>query len=320
MNGGVIGTSERTFVYFDNVTFKANKASTGAIMVAYENFEEFGSEIVFQNCFLDSNIATTDVISLTDTRIAFFNCTFVNHDVNLISGTASKINIQNITVKNIRCSTSQSGCIFFIQGNTIFNASKISIDNVTSITDGTVVFAEKSWMNMSQFQISNVWTKAHGVFIYGSNSTVYLSGSSINNFSTNAIYLVFFDFISSELSFDNSKSQENNFDYSYEFGCVYMEFPLGKAYLNKSSFSSLRGSKWGGAISIQSPEGSNLSSIGIVVASSIFSNNSAVENGGAIFIRNQAFKIDNCSFNTNKAQRGAGIYFESDGKLIFKKK
>ena len=94
--------SERSWAYFNNITFINNFAESATILLAYENFNDFGAVTAFFDCKFESNIGNSELISVTDTTLLFVNCSFKNHIINLMTIFSSFLKMESIRLDSIR--------------------------------------------------------------------------------------------------------------------------------------------------------------------------------------------------------------------------
>ncbi len=96
-------------------------------------------------------------------------------------------------------------------------------------------------------------------------------------------------------------------------GCVYVWGTVGNVSITSTTMSSCRStssSYGGGAIFFRSVSGA------ITLQSSTFYNNSSAADGGAIYMYDQRFTMDNCTVSSNTASSdGGGMYLDGDNTL-----
>ena len=236
------------------------------------------------------------------------NCKFINcgNDSSISSGAALTVNGENFVVKNslfenntLTAHDSKGGAIYV-------DAIKFKLDNCTfknnTLSDGLGGHLYLTSNANNTVITGSRFINATGSAIVIDNVTdVSITDSSFvenKGVSGAGIYL-----INGTLSINGVKFTKNT---AQQYG--------GGLYLSNGTVYSMESNEflentanYGGAV---------YSNIALNIKDSIFNGNIAVYDGGALYLNCSDNVVDNVSFTSNKAKRGAGIFTNAD-KLTF---
>ena len=215
-----------------------------------------------------------------------------------------------------------------VNSKLIFNDSKVKINQCSQPTDGCIVYAEESTIELNRVLIEETEINSDGTLFHISNcekSVFYMV--SIKNLSGNCQscclqadksnlgfencsfyntgygcllvsnslgsikYTAFNNFDNDLIDHGNFLNLENSYNFTIDFG--YFSNNNKQSLINGAAIKALN-----------SQDGSLL-----IVNNSIFSNNSVNSMGGGIYLDDQNFIIISCLFVNNSADFGGALYF-----------
>ena len=263
--------------------------------------------IKIDSCFFELNSGETNLFSLDQGYMNLSNIIFQNNENNLFSLTQSTLTLSNVSIMQHNCHYEYPGCLINAQTNSSIIMNFNAAFGVSSISEGNIYLSE-SELHMFNSSFRNISTqRSLAACIMGDAATVFIDSSQFTNFSSNCFLLENSDVSITKTYF---KAISNGFlSSSTSYGTIRCESCL-KFELEQDYFEGQSHVTEGAAIYLSNPKATTLLS-DFSIRDTIFSNNTAYVNGGAISLNYANLSLLNCSFVDNRASNGGAIYFSS---------
>ena len=324
--GGSFVISENSDLLVSNSSFQYCSAKQGGVFFIenHDNVTILGS-LFLTNQAYEGGVA---LIYSSSKDIEFNNCSFFNHPNQkyLIMASSS---LGNLWMQSIFYVANLCSMLSLVNSKLIFEDSKVKINQCSKPTDGCIVYAEESNIELNRVIIEETEINSDGTLFHISNCgnsvfymvsiknltgnckscclqadksnlgfencSFYITGYGclfISNTAGSIKYTTFDNFYN-DLIIDNGNfiNLENSYNFTINFGY----------FLNNNRQSLINGA----AIKSSNSQDGSL----LIVNNSIFSNNSANSMGGGIYLENQNFIIMSCLFFNNSADFGGALYF-----------
>ena len=286
-----------------NSVFLNNTAKEGGIFFVAENTDAL---IKIDSCFFELNSGESNIFTLNHGYMNLSNIIFQNNKNNLFSLTQSTLTLFNVSIMQHTCHYEYPGCLINAQTNSSIVMNFNAVFGVFSFTEGNIYLSE-SELHIFNSSFRNISTRtSSAAFLKGDAAIVYIDSSQFTNFSSNCILLE-----NSNVSIFKTyfKAIFNGFLSTYSYGTISCESCL-KFELERGYFEGQTHVTEGAAIYLSNPKTTTFSS-DFFFRDTIFTNNTAYANGGAISLNYANLSILNCSFVDNRASNGGAIYFSS---------
>ena len=283
--GGALVTNKKCTII--NCTFINNKADNGGAFMT-------GEENTISNCIFTNNSAKLGgALWVQDHNSAIMNCIFTNNVAKEEGGAicsvdnADNLIISNSTFTNNKATT--GGAISSYSPNTVSNCS---------FTNNTADRAGAIWIQGANCTVinckitNNTANRAGAIWIQGANCTV-INCKITNNTASDLGGAIFLR--GSKNSYVKNCNFSNN-NAAEDGGAVYVAEFCTNAIISNSTFTNNK-AKDGGSMLIFSPT---------TVLDCSFTNNTAANSAGAIWMQAVNSTIINCSFTNNTASKRAG--------------
>ena len=291
-----VSASDLSTSSFRNCIFANNTSTTQGLFRLQLAFVSMTNCTIFNNT---SSGTISSGIILYASMLSLSNCSFSNQNLNYITSFLSSV----VSISD----TSFSNCDSTIPGAAIYaSSSKISItqsafEKITTTQYGAALYLDSSplTMNYTSFQFNKALA---GDSIYSLSSSMNILDCEFYNFSNQLAQLGSIYFDSANLYIENSNFSNTIMPSSGIYGSS-----IGSLKVISCSFSSIT-SENGSGISILNTRGNN----SMLISNSIFSNNNATSQGGAIYSAGVDLTISNTIiYNNTAGSDGGGINFSS---------
>ena len=307
-NAGALYISENSKIYFEDSRIENCHAQFGAIFFLQENYHDLS---IVRNSTFIGNYGISFLIDISKTSLIIENSFFYNNSNNIFSLIDSKLEFSNSVISDTLCSKDLVGCILKAIETSIILLNNNSFYNISNKKEEGNIWLDDSNLNMSFNQMRNIGTyKEKGDCVSSYNSSLVIINSKFENFYTNCIWSSESSLIVNSSNFQNSIGSlniQNNLGVIYCSSCKFIE-------IFNSNFINNTFADFGSALYLISSQNEVFQEVNI--RNSIFKSNKAFASG-TVYIQNQNASIEDCLFEDNAAQRGAGlILFNNNGNLF----
>ena len=285
-----------------------NTSEEGGIYYGVDNVFEIN---LFENCSFYNNSGRMSLFSIINSKeILFINVNFENNINILFFILSVNVTLLNSNVNNLNCiSDVIAGCVAFCFHQSSLKIINGSFKNITheNLNNGIHLEDSELILNGAIFKTMRGFLDSPS-FISASFSIILILNSHFQDYGYNVINL-----ISSHLDLRFSKfviDQENNFKSSNLHGSIFCSF-CKTIFIDSCDFYGNYGALNGGAIQIYKND-LFLEEEKYLIINSNFTNNSALEKGGAIYLIESSLSLFNCEFKDNNAKFGGAIYSEAN--------
>lgn len=269
----------------------------------------YSSIVSLFNCTFSKNLASSTLFEIIDSIFVANNVSFFNNFNNLIDCFSSLIYFHNITINSHECSRDFEGCIAILFDSRT-QMENVLVVNVSSIHKNNILLSNSKF---TSFNLKFLNTSANlrvGACISGINTKLIIENSYFYYFTGNAIY-----FENSNINIINSIIRNNDYKYSKSsknnLYSSFVCFECENITIEQSIFSDNSNVINGGAIYLSNKILFNENYFLKKIINCTFLRNFAFQNGGALFLMNQFVFIDSCNFSFNEAGYGGGIFVEN---------
>ena len=294
-----------------NSTFLGNFANEGGLV---HSVEDYSSKMTMTDSILSNNYGDLNLFNGLDSNFQLFNTLLKNNTNTVFFLMRSTLFLNGVTITNQICSTKYKGCI----SNsvlTLINVNNLKLDTINTFLEDAAGF----YLETSSGEFNNVYfNRLHSIKKIGNcfelqNSTLVVNFGSFQEFEQNCVNAKNSIVIINSTYFTNENAKSLS-QTSFIFGTIYCESCL-QFILNNSQFLNNLRCDYGGAVSLISKE--NDCNISAQFYNVSFVANQAFEMGGAVYLSNVHSSFKFCNFTKNKADKGAAIYFYSQGILSY---
>lgn len=290
--------SENSNFNFSESYIKNSFSSLGTIFCFNMNYNGFS--LIMKSVF-HMNDADNFLIDIFETTIKIEGCFFLNNSNNLFMIYHSFMNITYTIFENNFCKNFE-GCLLKISLNSKVHITKsIFLDAYNERDEGNIFISNSSFFLHSSMFFNSTNKKNQGNCISSYSGNLELSYSIFENNYGNCIFASNSKVKFNNLTMNHMKTIENkDVNFYGAFSCENcFSISIENSLFSNNSFVNLGSAIY---ISSKNPIESN-----ILIAGTNFFNNLAFL-GGCLYIQNQNASINNCIFETNYAFKGAGIF------------
>lgn len=269
----------------------------------------------------DSNIEGSQtkgtLFDCGSSNLNIINSTIKNSKNNMfLLISSSTLNLSQTNIFNHECSSILQGCVIFAQNSNVF-AKDLNISRISSKTDDNIYFASSTGF-FDSIQMKKMKTnKMKGTCLGSSTSNISVVGGYFEEYNGNC--------------FNNEASliqiKKSNFRHNY--GAEGRSLNLSAFICYNCKFYNIESTNFfdnkfidkGSAIQIISDYKTNNEIVPLnFIKNCSFIENEALEDGGAIYLRNQHVSIEDSFFSSNRAQNGGAIFTTITGLInIYKR-
>lgn len=291
--------------------FLENESNSGSVLYSLEILVRY---IAIQNSVFMNNGGRDSVIGGMYTTLTLSSCNITNNTIKAIYFTKkSIITLINCLFAFQSCSTSSKGCFITITINSIIVIKSSFVTDVKSLSEGGFLYLESSNLTIDLLTVRQVFATKGACIEATKYSNVIIKTSTFQYYSPECMY-----FSDSILLLQNV----NITDSLYTLAKLSNDLLIGSSAITMINCpmivisaclvkNNMGITKNGGAMYIQMLGQNNGMS---VISDSVFTMNSALSYGGAIYINNQNITLLRNSFVNNTAQYGGAIYLDCYGK------
>lgn len=303
--GGSITIAEKSTLMMNNTRILNSYGYYGGVIY----IEDF-AVLYFNDCEILGAQTLGTIIDIDNSFLSITNNKISTTFNNLFLIVSSEILINGMIISNHTCNTRIQGCILTAQVGSNIRILNATIMNINSRTSNNI-YLESSIAIINKLYINNTMNEQkEGCCIGSKESELDIRGSEFQNYLGNCLNIQ-----TSNLRINNSFFHANQFETnSFNLGAFYC-LDCESYIIEASNFSFNQHVVKGAAIqcinNYKKDENASLSKI----INNVFQENQASELGGAIYLKNQQVKVENCDFIKNSANEGGGIYCSMDGKI-----
>lgn len=233
---------------------------------------------------------------------------FANNINNFFFLTFSNITIFDTILEKHLCYSTEGGCLVKSIDKSVIHLRNSSFNFTIHIDYGIFIFLENSNTIIENCHFYNI--QVNGSSVFSLISQVMIINSSFLYFNYNTIHCKLGNLSISCTIFSNGNGK--SFDPNEMLnGAIFCE-DCNQILINNSQFISIKNFDDGSAIKIKATYNEQC----YMISNCIFSNNSAKNKGGVLYIDNSNVIITNNYFIDNSANYGGAIYFNSDNPKI----
>lgn len=305
---------DETLLIVNYCYFLENDSNSGSALYSIEIMVRY---IVVNNTVFMKNTGGDTVIGGMYTTLNLLFSNITNNTIKAISYTKkSNLVLAACFFAFQRCSTSSKGCFISLSLNSIITIMGAYVFDVYSESEGGFIYLESSNLTIVQLTLKKVMS-TKGACIEGTKySNVKIQNSSFQYYSPDCMY-----FSDSQLQMQAVSISDS----IYSVGKMLNPYLTGGSAVSMVNCpmivmasciiaNNMGITDSGGALFIQMQDQDNGMSM---ITDSVFNQNSASNNGGAIYINNQNLTLLRNNFTNNSAQYGGAVYFDCYGKKFF---
>lgn len=307
---------ETSYVFVKNSKFINNFAPTGSFLYSYENDEGF---LFFENCVINNSLGKVSAFEISNTQLVAFELNIFDMEINLFQMIASRTFFFNLNISKVRCVNSFQGCLFSAEQSNI-TLINIFFYDIISLSSGAGFFLDNVNLLLIKSEFKDIYSYYEGSAIISNKASIYIISSNFKQFNGEAMVLVSGYTIITRCLFDNRNNISER-DIPIHSGSIISIKNGLYLMLHASSFTRHSLAEKGGVVLVTKDIDYKTSFEPIFFFyDSVFENNAAQLQGGAIFIKEESALLSNNSFKANRARFGGAVYYNIEGNLLINSK
>ena len=304
---------DETLLIVNYCFFLENESSSGSALYSIEIMVRY---IAVNNTVFMMNTGGDTVIGGMYTTLDLLYSNITNNTINAISFTKkSNLMLAVCFFAFQTCSTSSKGCFISLTLNSIITIMGAYVYDIFTVSEGGFIYLESSNLTIVELTLLKVMSTQGACIEATKYSYVTVQQSSFQYYSPDCMYYSDSQIMLEDVSISDS---------IYSLGLLLNPYLTGGSAISMVDCpmivlancvigNNLGITDSGGALFIQMEDLDNGMSM---ITDSVFYQNSAFTNGGAIYTNNQNLTLLRNNFTNNSAQYGGGIYFDCQGNIF----